>query len=328
MYIPSLQGNFTVHTTIPAMVKELQGPPIMRMKIVNISIIIATLLALLLYLLVGFMGAGMFGSDIKDNILTAFAPCKWLWVDILSLVYAFVTIIAYPLVLYPIKISIVGMCKKDPYTKQGYRIQVLVAVIFIILSTALAMVLESIVAIFGLFSALTGIIFYFVIPICFAVMYPKVKRDNISMDHAQPGSATLDPIVVGVVSILAPTVSQQTVERVRTLSNKLFKSEHSNSANISFLRPKTLSISVSDDGTEKIFVRNSVSNELNPKIILNQNESLIEQSVIVEENVVNEGTGEVSKMRKCFGGLGIGLFAVICGVAVYMNGADVVSAFT
>ncbi|CAL6053955.1 Amino_acid transporter family protein [Hexamita inflata] len=53
--------------------------------------------------------------------------------------------------------------------------------------------LESIVAIFGLFSALTGIIFYFVIPICFAVMYPKVQKD-----HAQPGSANLDPIVVGV----------------------------------------------------------------------------------------------------------------------------------
>ncbi|CAL6084040.1 Amino_acid transporter family protein [Hexamita inflata] len=64
MYIPSLQGNFTVHTTIPAMVRELQGPPVLRKRVVHISLIVAVILALILQLLVGFMGAAMFGDDI------------------------------------------------------------------------------------------------------------------------------------------------------------------------------------------------------------------------------------------------------------------------
>ncbi|CAL6092881.1 Amino_acid transporter family protein [Hexamita inflata] len=151
------------------------------------------------------------------------------------------------------------MCKKDPNTKQGYRIQVLVAFIFIVLSMALAMVLESIVAIFGLFSSLTGIIFYFVVPICLIVQYPKVKKENIHMDHLQAGEVTVDPVLVGVLSMVSPTISDATIQRVRTLSNKMFGPavEAPVDANqpqrtLSFLRPRALSISVSEDGVEKI----------------------------------------------------------------------------
>ncbi|CAL6069968.1 Amino_acid transporter family protein [Hexamita inflata] len=178
MYIPLLQGNFTLHNIIPPMVQELTGTPIMRQKIVSVSVVISALLAVLLYITIGILGASMFGKDIKDNILTAFAPCKWLWVDILSLIYAFVTIIAYPLVLYPIKVSITCLCKKDPYTQNGYRFQVLITAICLILNCALAMAFEAIVAICGLFSSLAGIVSYFIIPIWIVVKYPKIKQDN------------------------------------------------------------------------------------------------------------------------------------------------------
>ncbi|CAL5980477.1 Amino_acid transporter family protein [Hexamita inflata] len=347
MYIPALQGNFTAHTIIPTMVRELQGPPVLRKKVVHISIVIAVILALMLYLMVGFMGAGMFGEDIKDNILIAFAPCKWIWVDILSIIYAFVVIIAYPLVLYPIKISIVGMCKKDPNTKQGYRIQVLVAFIFIVLSMALAMVLESIVAIFGLFSSLTGIIFYFVVPICLIVQYLKVKKENIHMDHLQAGEVTVDPVLVGVLSMVSPTISDATIQRVRTLSNKMFGPavEAPVDANqpprtLSFLRPRALSISVSEDGVEKIrsnsiVKRNSVSHDLQPAIskheqateLLAELEAEEASTVTVEENVIEAGTGEVTKARKAAGICAIVFFGLICAVGVYMNGVDVATSF-
>ncbi|CAL5980491.1 Amino_acid transporter family protein [Hexamita inflata] len=410
MYIPSLQGNFTVHTTIPTMVRELQGPPVLRKRVVHISLIIAVILALILYLLVGFMGAAMFGEDIKDNILTAFAPCKWIWVDILSLVYAFVTVISYPLVLYPIKISIVGMCKKDPETKQGYRIQVIVAIVFVSITMALSMVLESIVTIFGFFSALTGVIIYFAVPICLIVQYPKVKKENIHMDHLQAGDVTVDPVLVGVLSMVSPTISDTTIQRVRTLSNKMFGPavEAPVDANqpqrtLSFLRPRALSISVSEDGVEKIrsnsiVKRNSVSHDLQPAISkheqatellaeleaedVDQNQSIISlirpqelsisvsdggvekirsnsmikrkestsqnenvpikelitellevqaeeaSSVTVEQNIVNAGNGIITKFRKASGIIGIVLFTLICGVGVYMNGADVVDQFS
>ncbi|CAL6026283.1 Amino_acid transporter family protein [Hexamita inflata] len=409
MYIPSLQGNFTVHTTIPTMVRELQGPPVLRKRVVHISLIIAVILALILYSLVGFMGAAMFGEDIKDNILTAFAPCKWIWVDILSLVYAFVTVISYPLVLYPIKISIVGMCKKDPETKQGYRIQVIVAIVFVSITMALSMVLESIVTIFGFFSALTGVIIYFAVPICLIVQYPKVKKENIHMDHLQAGEVTVDPVLVGVLSMVSPTISDATIQRVRTLSNKFGPAvEAPVDANqpprtISFLRPRALSISVSEDGVEKIrsnsiVKRNSVSHDLQPatsKLQLNndllaelesqdvdQNQSIISlirpqelsisvsdggvekirsnsmikrkdstsqnenvstkelitellevqaedaSSVTVEQNIVDAGNGIITKFRKVSGIIGIVLFTLICGVGVYMNGADVVDQFS
>ncbi|CAL6092874.1 Amino_acid transporter family protein [Hexamita inflata] len=342
MYIPSLQGNFTVHTTIPTMVRELQGPPVLRKRVVHISLIIAVILALILYLLVGFMGAAMFGEDIKDNILTAFAPCKWIWVDILSLVYAFVTIIAYPLVLYPIKISIVGMCKKDPQTKQGYRIQVIVALVFVTLSMALSMVLESIVAVFGLFSAFTGVIFYFAVPICLIVQYPKVKKDNIHMDHLQAGDVTVDPVIVGVLAMVSPTISDATIQRVRTLSNKMFGPavETENQNTVSLVRPRALSISVSDDGVEKIRTnsmikrRDSTSQQNVPQIAKEQVTELLEveaeeaSTVTVEENIVDAGTGIITKFRKVSGIIGIVLFTLVCGVGVYMNGADVVDQFS
>ncbi|CAL5980479.1 Amino_acid transporter family protein [Hexamita inflata] len=342
MYIPSLQGNFTVHTTIPTMVRELQGPPVLRKRVVHISLIIAVILALILYLLVGFMGAAMFGEDIKDNILTAFAPCKWIWVDILSLVYAFVTIIAYPLVLYPIKISIVGMCKKDPQTKQGYRIQVIVALVFVTLSMALSMVLESIVAVFGLFSAFTGVIFYFAVPICLIVQYPKVKKDNIHMDHLQAGDVTVDPVIVGVLAMVSPTISDATIQRVRTLSNKMFGPavETENQNTVSLVRPRALSISVSDDGVEKIRTnsmikrRDSTSQQNVPQVAKEQVTELLEveaqeaSTVTVEENIVDAGTGIITKFRKVSGIIGIVLFTLVCGVGVYMNGADVVDQFS
>ncbi|CAL6026259.1 Amino_acid transporter family protein [Hexamita inflata] len=350
MYIPALQGNFTAHTVIPTLIRELQGPPVLRKKVVYVSINVATLLALFLYVAVGFMGAGMFGGDIKDNLLTAFAPCKWIWVDILSIIYAFVVIIAYPLVIYPIKISIVGMCKKDPLTKQGYRIQVLVALVFVVLSTALAMVLESIVAIFGLFSSLTGVIFYFVVPICLIVQYPKVKKENIHMDHLQAGEVTVDPVLVGVLSMVSPTISDATIQRVRTLSNKMFGPavEAPVDANqpqrtLSYLRPRALSISVSEGGVEKIRTssitkRRESSSALHDdphpetiqtattKEMLTGFQAEEKSDVTVEENVVSEESGYISKTRKTVGIVAISFFSLICAVGVVMNSGDVAKA--
>jgi hypothetical protein len=155
----------------------------MRKKVVYLSLTIAIFVALTLYFAVGFGGAAMFGDQIKDNIFIAFRPCKWLWVDIVSIIYALVVIIVYPLVLYPVKVSIVKMSGRDPQSKRGYIAMVITSACFVVLSMGLAMVLESIITIFGLFSSLTGIIFYFVVPLVFWIKFPKVKMENIHMDN-------------------------------------------------------------------------------------------------------------------------------------------------
>ncbi|CAL6074064.1 Amino_acid transporter family protein [Hexamita inflata] len=184
MYIPALQNNFTCHTIIPNIFKELKGSSLQKRRIIQISLFIAISVALFLYVSVGFMGAAMFGTNLKDNLLKSFAPCKWIWIDICSLLFATVVIVVYPLIVYPIKMSITNMCGQDPTSKKGYQIQLMVTIVFVVLSMGLAMLLEAIVAIFGLFQSIAGIIFYFVTPICLIVQYPKIKANSSNHDES------------------------------------------------------------------------------------------------------------------------------------------------
>ena len=54
--------------------------------------------------------------------------------------------------------------------------------LYVLLATALAMVLEEIVVIFGLFSSLAGIIYYFYVPIMFYIRLPQLKINNPRAD--------------------------------------------------------------------------------------------------------------------------------------------------
>lgn len=69
MYIPSMWSNFSCHMIVPTMIDELKGPRVIKKKIVYASICIAFAMAAVLYNTVGFIGAAMFGTSIKDNIL-------------------------------------------------------------------------------------------------------------------------------------------------------------------------------------------------------------------------------------------------------------------
>lgn len=164
---------------VPTMIDELKGPRVIKKKIVYTSICIAFAMAAVLYNTVGFIGAAMFGTSIKDNILQAFVPCKFIWLDIVSLLYCVVVIIAFPLLLYPAKIILATLCNVDPQTRKGYWVMAGISAAYVILSMILAIVLENIVSIFGLFSAISGIIFYFVVPGIFALKYPKIKAENL-----------------------------------------------------------------------------------------------------------------------------------------------------
>lgn len=90
---------------------EIKAPHFMKKKIMSLSLAIACVLAMILYCSVGFLGAHMFGTSITNNIISSFSKCGFIWMDIVGLIYAFVVIIAFPLVLYPVRKSLIELCK-------------------------------------------------------------------------------------------------------------------------------------------------------------------------------------------------------------------------
>ncbi|KAH0575163.1 Amino acid transporter family protein [Spironucleus salmonicida] len=219
MYIPGLQGYFTVHTLIPNMLNELQGPPIIRKKIVWIAEVIALCVSLTFYLVTGLMTSAMFNSNIKDNIFVAFAGCNQTYMNVLAFVYAFSIMIAYPLALYPLKVAFASYFP-NLNEKKKYLVQIGVAVFYIVCTLLLALVLESIVQIFGLFGALAGYFFYFFIPFTIIIKLPAIRRQNISRDLIESNAE--QPIDSVSVALMAMTGVDLNMGRARALSNKIF----------------------------------------------------------------------------------------------------------
>lgn len=249
MYIPSFQGNFTAHSVIPTLITELKGPALIRRRILVISLVLSLAMALFFYLAVGLVGADMLGDATTDNVLKALGACGWVWTEVVSLIYAFVVIVAFPLVLYPVRLSLLGMMKQDPESRKGYRVGLLISFVFCILSCVISMVLESIVIIFGFFSSIPGILFYFVVPILFFERYPKIKAEHADVDVMPEGDHEIDPVIVGVASMMQPALSRDVIDRIRTASMRIFKPEKAPEVSgaraqrsLSLVRPRTISV--------------------------------------------------------------------------------------
>jgi len=183
MYVPSMHGNFSSHPVIPRLLKESLGSYLQKRRFTHGPLRATMLLAAACFSAVGFMGAAMFGRFVTQNVLEAFGPCRFVWIDVLSLLYAFVVIINFPLVLYPIKTSLVQTFGDQIETKRGYRISVAIDAAFLVLTLALALFLESIVSIFGLFASVAGFFYYFFMPgYCF-IVHKQLRKQNESLDE-------------------------------------------------------------------------------------------------------------------------------------------------
>ncbi|CAL5970312.1 Amino_acid transporter family protein [Hexamita inflata] len=182
MYIPSTHSNFSAHPIVPRLLKELVGSYPHRKLLVKKSLYVSIFIGIIGFGSVGFMGAAMFGGDIKQSILKAFEPCKFVWINILSLFYAFVVIINFPLVLYPLKTSLVQTFGSQIETKKGYKMSILIDLIFTVLCLLLALFLETIVSIFGLFASIAGFFYYFLVPIYCYIVLKKLHAQNIGLD--------------------------------------------------------------------------------------------------------------------------------------------------
>lgn len=65
----------------------------------KLSLAVAVVFILVMYSLIGYSTSLGFGEWTKDNVLDTFSNCYYIWMDVISIVYAFALILAYPLML-------------------------------------------------------------------------------------------------------------------------------------------------------------------------------------------------------------------------------------
>ncbi|CAL5970315.1 Amino_acid transporter family protein [Hexamita inflata] len=182
MYLPSMHANLSTHPSMPRFLKELVAPYPQRLIMLHKSLRISIAIAVVLFVVVGFTGAATVGADTKQNFLQSFEPCGFLWSDLLSLFYALVVMINFPLVLYPLKTSLVQTFGHQIETKKGYMISVFINIAFITAALLLALFLETIVSIFGLFASIAGFFYYFFMPFYCFIIAKKLKSHYSQLD--------------------------------------------------------------------------------------------------------------------------------------------------
>ena len=74
--------------------------------------------------------------------------------------YGLVVILVYPLVIYPIKVSLTGYLPQIA----EYKVHVVASIVIVLATLLLALFLEQILAIFGFFSAACGFFMFYYYP--------------------------------------------------------------------------------------------------------------------------------------------------------------------
>lgn len=159
---------------IPIVYQDLKGPVQIKRYMFKASLLVAILFSISMYSLISFSISLGFGQYATDNAMDTFSKCNYVWMDIVSAIYSFVLILAYPLVLQPPRVSIMGLLGRT--VERNYCTHVFIGLCFVLLTCTLACVFEKIVAILGLFSAVCGFFMYFFVPIMCAYKMPYLKE--------------------------------------------------------------------------------------------------------------------------------------------------------
>ncbi|TNJ26998.1 Amino acid transporter family [Giardia muris] len=166
-YFPMLMGNFSLHAGAPPTMYYLKSPLEMKRRIMRIAIVISFAFCFTMYSLMGYFGALLYGRDVAANILYSFKECgRDYYLTSIGVVYTLMVCIAYPLVQYPLKVSILNYC----HIPEDRRCRWLLAywglsLGFTAAAFALGAAYDNIASIFGLFSCICGSVIYFVVPL-------------------------------------------------------------------------------------------------------------------------------------------------------------------
>ncbi|ESU39743.1 Amino acid permease [Giardia duodenalis] len=226
-YIPMLQGNYTAQLVTPPMLSMLKGPLYLRMRVLKLSIIIAMSLCTVLYCLVGFFGALIFGKTIDSNVLKSFDICSDYWIVVIKILYALVVCVAYPLVLYPLKLSIFSYIKidKDIEPKRWYGIFAGLTLAFVVFGFGVALVYENIAAIFGLLGSICGGILYFGVPIWVYYKLPILRvesKNDVGQEFREAadenGVIETEAVGTSLMALMLPGDVKDAITRARSIS--------------------------------------------------------------------------------------------------------------
>lgn len=184
-YIPMLMGSFSIHAGAPPILYELRGSNDQRLHSIRRSIYYAYAFCFMMYMLMGCFGSLLYGYNVSTNILYSFKLCgKDIYLTIVGIAYGLMICIAYPLIQYPLKISLISYCHLNPKRKLlNYLAYAGFSVAFALLAFTLAALYDNIASIFGLFGSICGVLIYFIVPILLWHNLPKLKARSPIIDR-------------------------------------------------------------------------------------------------------------------------------------------------
>ena len=72
MYLPLMLSNFAAHTIIPAIMQEQTGTQLEKYQTTRNSVMLALIVGMVLFTVIGLCGSMSFGLNASDNILLSY----------------------------------------------------------------------------------------------------------------------------------------------------------------------------------------------------------------------------------------------------------------
>ncbi|CAL6067213.1 Amino_acid transporter family protein [Hexamita inflata] len=315
-YIPTLQLTFSISAAHPIVYSDLKGPVQIKRKMYKVALALALAFSVLFFSMISFSGSFGFGSHTTDNIMDTFSPCGFIYMDVMSILYALVLLLAYPLVMQAPRVALLNLLHKTP---DNYTAYVLVGFGFVLITCLMACVLEKIVAIFGLFSAFCGYFVYFLIPIMAAYQIPFLKKSSKlpSLRSQIKNEQISDNLLVTLVSILQ-------IEKLTEVTRNIYQGKERSKSSVA-VKPKRDSVisKLSKRSSSLVAAKRASTfdieverEQLNPKT----------QANLKRYDYSKEYPMENLKARKIVCMVVAGLFAVACAIAFVLNLMDFMKA--
>ena len=168
---------YGAQSSVSSIYYDLKAPPNFKHKAMLSGVTIAVISSTIMYFMAGFFGLLMFGRDVAGNILLSFSPNN-IVITIVRLLYTLVVVLSYVVVVYPTRNIIMDWFNLTIDTKKGLTAFYVIAVVFVIITTALSIAVPDIVKVIGFIASIFGIPLFNCIPILAVYITPKLKAES------------------------------------------------------------------------------------------------------------------------------------------------------
>lgn len=168
---------YGAQSSVSSIYYDLKAPPNFKHKAMLSGVTIAVISSTIMYFMAGFFGLLMFGRDVAGNILLSFSPNN-IVITIVRLLYTLVVVLSYVVVVYPTRNIIMDWFNLTLDTKKGLTAFYVIAVVFVIITTALSIAVPDIVKVIGFIASIFGIPLFNCIPILAVYITPKLRAES------------------------------------------------------------------------------------------------------------------------------------------------------